>query len=92
MAKVKNMIGTSDKKCKCDSWLAHWEAATKQTADWCGHHSCQEKKDLVGAHVKRTDISDTNAYIIPLCKYHNKQTDEFTVFTSYELIRDNNCK
>jgi len=68
MAYVKNLNYTSDKYCKCGSWITHWEKHSKQKANMCSVYNCEDT-DLVGAHVKKLD--DDNDYIIPLCRKHN---------------------
>lgn len=37
---VKNIISTSDNTCKCDSWLAHWEEFSGDTASFCKVETC----------------------------------------------------
>ncbi|AEW85175.1 hypothetical protein B0A78_12095 [Flavobacterium columnare NBRC 100251 = ATCC 23463] len=89
MTKVKNINGTSDNNCKCGSWLQHWKKYSKQDVDSCSEKSCSEKKDLVGAHVQKSDSSDMSWYIIPLCKTHNKSTDDLEITTSRKLVSAN---
>ena len=74
---VKNLNGTSDRKPKKEkTWIEYWENHTKKKAAMC--HCCRRTDNLVGAHVKLTFLSDW--YIVPLCKWCNARTDEFTVF------------
>jgi hypothetical protein len=84
--KIKNVTGTAGEKCNCYSWLAHWEKFSGKKATFCGHHTCQEKTDLVGAHVKKVGEYDFEVYILPLCKEHNKSTLEIEVYSSYPLV------
>lgn len=86
--KVKNINGTSDNSCKCDSWLAHWEEFSGQTANLCVEKACTEKA-TVGAHVQKDSSTDRAWYIIPLCKTHNKATDEMKLYGSPELVSAN---
>ncbi len=67
---VKNINGTKENICNCGSWLKHWEKFGEQKAGLCAEVSCQ-KKAIVGAHVQKSDSSDSSWYIIPLCKEHN---------------------
>ncbi len=72
MPSIKNIKKTSDETCACPSWLEHWEshnpAGKKVTG--CSVIHCPNKAE-VGAHVQLDNHSDTNWYIIPLCKSHN---------------------
>jgi hypothetical protein len=72
--KVKNINGTSQNICSCGSWLDHWKNFSgKSLPAQCPEASCKETPE-VGAHVQKDDSSDSNWYIIPLCKTHNNQT------------------
>lgn len=79
MAKIKNINGTSQNKCSCGSWLAHWEKFSKGTTKYCKEKSCTNT-DLVGAHVQKADSLDDNWYIIPLCKIHNASSGILEVY------------
>ena len=53
--KVHNINGTSDNKCKCGSWEAHWEKFNERKRSWpkyCSESSCTESA-TVGAHVQK---------------------------------------
>jgi hypothetical protein len=88
MAQIKNLIGTSDKTCKCGTWLKHWENHSKQTTNFCQVFGCVGTK-LVGAHVKYADGKDSNTYIYPICERHNKSTETMNVSDSYTLVSAN---
>lgn len=80
--KVKNLRGTSDNFPRNSAtWLEHWEKQTGKRAVYCHASGCFEygRESLVGAHVKRCDISDRTWYIVPLCRGCNQRTDEFMV-------------
>jgi hypothetical protein len=66
--KVKNVAGTSEKACKCGSWLDHWKKFSKQAVPaYCPAKDCLNK-ELVGAHVQKDSSSDKSSYICPsLC-------------------------
>ncbi len=68
--KIKNINGTSDNKCNCDSWLDHWKKFSGQTMPFCPVENCMGH-DLVGAHVQKDYTNDNNWYILPLCTKHN---------------------
>jgi hypothetical protein len=88
MAKVKNINGTSQNNCSCGSWLKHWEKFSNQTTRYCVATTCLGK-DLVGAHVQKTNSNDQNWYIIPLCKSHNASSGEIEISDSYKLVSAN---
>ena len=71
--KVRNLKNTSDRSCKCKSWMNHWENHHPGAgiAIFCSEKGCGRVTDLVGAHVKKHDSSDGAWYIVPLCKQHN---------------------
>jgi len=71
--KVHNINGTSDNKCKCGSWKAHWEKYNEKRIAWptdCSGANCNEPA-VHGAHVQKEIGSDKKWYIIPLCAQHN---------------------
>jgi hypothetical protein len=65
----KNVKNTSNDKCKCESWLAHWERFSGQRANKCARNNCNERA-TDGAHVSRFFLND-EIYILPLCHKHN---------------------
>ena len=87
--KIKNINGTSDNICKCNSWISHWKKFSGQTTDYCQANGCV-KTDLVGAHVQKGGGStDQNWYIYPLCNAHNQSTGELDVSNSFILVSAN---
>ena len=88
METVKNIIGTSGKKCKCRSWLIHWEKnCGRNIPSTCRVIICSEKK-LVGAHVKKANSTDKNHYIVPLCISHSKSNEELDIVDGYLVSSD----
>ncbi|MGN0855307.1 MAG: hypothetical protein ACI4R9_07295 [Kiritimatiellia bacterium] len=76
--KVHNINGTSDNKCKCGSWRAHWEKFNERSLAWpriCSEKSCINPPTL-GAHVQKENFSTAKWYIIPFCDKHNKCVGE----------------
>ena len=70
--KVHNINGTSDNKCRCGSWEAHWEKFNEYKRSWpkyCSESTCLERAS-VGAHVQK-EAGTNKWYIIPLCAKHN---------------------
>lgn len=66
---VKNIHGTGERKCKCGSWLAHWEKGSGKTAKYCCVKNCGSSAD-VGGHVLLGNAGQSH-YIVPLCNSHN---------------------
>lgn len=91
MASVKNINGTSENNCKCGSWLKHWEKFSGKTATVCSAYGCNEKIDLVGAHVQKT-TADMSWYILPLCKTHNAKSSELKISDSFYVLVSANKK
>jgi hypothetical protein len=88
MILVKNLNGTSDKRCNCSSWLSHWEKYTNSKVTSCSVVGCYES-NLVGGHVLKVG-EDNSHYIIPLCNSHNQTVGEikvssFTLFASANI-------
>jgi len=86
--KVKNLNGTKDLSCGCGSWIAHWRNFTKQTATICRAKGCS-RNDIVGAHVNKCNSTDTKWYIVPFCKYHNKQGNCIEINNGTDLVPAN---
>lgn len=88
--RVRNINGTSDNTCKCDSWLDHWtKFGGKSLPSYCVEVKCTEKPE-VGAHVQKDNSTDTNWYIIPFCKTHNgKQGESLEVTDGTTLVSAN---
>jgi len=87
--KVKNINGTSDNTCKCESWLKHWENYGGGKAGLCVVTSCVKKAE-VGAHVQKANSTDNRWYIVPFCKDHNALTGkEIDISDSTKLVSAN---
>ena len=88
--KIRNINGTSQKTCKCGSWLNHWGNFSGQPVpSYCPEKSCTEK-ELVGAHVQQDSSDDNNWYIFPLCKKHNAATGQsLDVADTYKPVSAN---
>lgn len=74
--RVNNMKGTSNRNCKCGSWLKHWEKFGNRKATYCVEVNCLEK-ELVGAHVKIG--ADRREYIVPFCQAHNLSEEDLEI-------------
>jgi len=86
MTYVKNLNGTGDLTCRCDSWLAHWENFTHKQALLCSAVGCIHPAEY-GGHVIKQNNPDNSHYIIPLCPKCNKRADVFQ--TDAELVSAN---
>lgn len=74
---VKNMEGTSGRKCVCTkgekTWIAHWERGTGLTRpEKCCAKGCRNDVE-VGAHVREDDGDKRTPWIVPFCQHHNKR-------------------
>ncbi len=77
---VKNLNGTSDNKCKCGSWIAHWSKYNPFGSERaiCVVSGCSNDA-RAGAHVQlKNEGTDNSWYIVPFCSAHNNHmnTDE----------------
>jgi len=86
---VKNLNDTSTNKCKCDSWLAHWEKFSSKTAGKCVVLNCNNLVE-VGAHVQKHSLVDKDWYIIPICKSCNgKKGEKLNISDFTKLVSAN---
>jgi hypothetical protein len=79
MILIKNLPNTSHLTCECGSWLDHWEKFSQKKAHKCSAMLCTEVQNLVGAHVRKTGMPDSEVYIVPLCPHCHKRKDSFAV-------------
>lgn len=86
--KVKNINGTSNKTCKCGSWIKHWRNFSGQTANQCRASGCSETAPH-GAHVQKNVSGNTNWYIVPLCRKHNHVAGLIELLTGTNLVSAN---
>lgn len=72
--KVNNINGASQNTCECGSWLEHWKKFSgQQLPSHCPEQKCLRKPE-VGANIQRDSSTESNWYIIPLCRTHNGET------------------
>lgn len=72
---MKNLNGTSDKNCSCDSWLNHWKKFSDSSGTpKCFVEDCNVTAE-VGAHVILPNLKNESYrslhFIAPMCKTHN---------------------
>jgi hypothetical protein len=80
--KVKNLPNTGDKKCKCQSWYAHWYNSSKYEKKNCSNLKCNRKVDD-GAHVQKYNSTDKKHYIVPLCHKCNMSDKIIDIGTTH---------
>ena len=86
--RVKNLNGTSQRTCKCGSWLKHWENFGGCVTTICSVVNCGEIAE-VGGHVQKIG-NDNRWYIIPLCKScNNKKGEELEIYDDIKLVSAN---
>ncbi len=86
--KVKNINGTSQNNCKCGSWLKHWEKFSGRKAYSCSAEGCYGI-EIVGAHVQKDSLYDSNWYIVPFCYSHNRSVNKVELKIGVELVSAN---
>ena len=87
--RVRNLIGTGDHSCGCESWLHHWAQGTSYAfAPICGVSGCNHSSD-VGGHVIKIGSLDDAWYIVPLCYWHNCVDTELIIRNTAALIPAN---
>ena len=74
MIRVRNIKGTSNNRCNCDSWISHWEKYARRKPKFCSEINCMNRK-LFGAHIQRVDSESNEWFIIPLCAAHNNSKE-----------------
>jgi len=83
--KIRNINGTPDTGRAGGSWMQYWENLSGQKTTFCLAVGCMGK-DLIGAHVQKTDTRDVSWYIYPLCIFHNERARELEVSDGYKLV------
>ena len=86
--RVYNVRGTSNRSCKCRSWIEHWHKYSPGVATVCKAKGCSNK-DIVGAHVKKYNSTDLKEYIIPFCNFHNQQSGSIEINDGVSLAPAN---
>jgi hypothetical protein len=88
--KIKNLVGTSDETCNCDSWFDHWITYSRQRAGACGVVACNNPA-TVDAHVRKYGNNDYTPYIYPLCSGCNQSTEVLDAWDGYDLVSPDVC-
>ena len=87
--RVKNVPGTGDLECNCESWKQHWWNYSGQALSRllgtdleCKRIGCSANEGtsaIDGAHIQMVDSGDQKWYIVPLCRECNQSHDEFEI-------------
>ena len=69
---VRNVVGQFKVPAGYESWLDWWQANAPEgvEATECQNHECDNRENLIGAHVYHDGFPD-EIYVIPMCKTHN---------------------
>ncbi len=86
--KVKNINGTSQNICSCNSWLQHWRNFSRQTTVACRALGCF-RTDIVGTQVQKDIEYDNEWYIVPFCKSHHNATGPVELVAGTKLVSVN---
>jgi len=86
--KVKNINGTSQRSCRCGSWLQHWHNYSGQTATICRALGCGNPVSA-GAHVQKDVLYDSSWYIVPFCASHNHSSGSIEIVAGTVLVSAN---
>lgn len=86
--KWKNINNTSDRRVPSgyNSWLDFYEQKSGKSAKVCKVKDCTSSA-ADGAHVKKVNSSDNSWYIVPLCRSHNHDGDEFELNSDADPVR-----
>jgi hypothetical protein len=87
--KVKNINGTSDKKCNCGSWINHWKNHSNRFLPFCCASSNCFKFPEVGTHVRLVNGKNRKHYIVPFCDSCNKTTSSDFLVEKHYLVPAN---
>lgn len=82
----KNVAGTADKTCKCESWKRHWTRHSRLIMPrYCAFNDCRQHPTL-GAHVHQPDLNKT-VWITPACESCNAiDPDEIITLKQYSTV------
>lgn len=71
--KVINIDLPEGEKCACENWLDHWMHVGGRTVPtFCPVAGCMNKLEF-GSTVRKENSSDSEGYVVPLCKEHAAQ-------------------
>lgn len=88
---VRNIGGTSLRKCSHGSWLNHWRHETRSRRLRCATLRCQNLAE-VGAHVHELTSnrgSNWRQWIVPLCKSCNNSRQDLELEGHVALVSAN---
>ena len=82
---IKNRKNTAQYKSKYGSWINHWKKYTGNEPLVCSVKECPNT-NLEGSHILIINSKDNNKYIVPLCHYHNEQSNELEIDTKINKL------
>ena len=83
----KNKKGTSNRSCKCGSWIQHWvNGSGKSLPKKCSIEGCDNLSTL-GAHIINPNVSGEK--IVPACDSCNQTSDEFNLKGGITVVSAN---
>jgi hypothetical protein len=83
--KVKISSIQPEKPCRCGNSFQHWKNFSHRFITGCPVVGCG-KKDIVGMHVEKSESSDKEIYIIPLCTEHSVSKDELEILEATKFV------
>ena len=78
MTKIRNIKGTANNRCKCGSWINHWEKYSQTKSTICAEIKCKNKI-VLGAHIQKVNSESREWFIIPLCSAHNNSAETLCI-------------
>lgn len=91
--RVKNLRGTSRRKCECGSWREHWYNHTTRPSSRaiCAVYGCGNLAEIGGHVLVVSGRFDGQHYIVPMCHLCNMihPDDDIDLKLNVELISAN---
>ncbi len=86
-----NAKNTSDRQCKCGTWINHWKKYSRYTFNTCSVKGCKNKAEY-GAHVEKFSDLNRVLYITPMCPTCNKLDVFFELKGDDIPVREDACQ
>ena len=90
---LRHKGGTKDRKCKCGSWIKHYEKLSGLIRGKCSVYGCTSPA-TDGAHVCVSRSKSQSEWIALTCSSCNPRssTDEFRVVLDTKLVTARKCR
>jgi hypothetical protein len=83
---VRNLNGTSGRRCRCGTWIDHWRRFSNGARITCARLECQNSA-ILGAHVQIVDRRyGRDWWIVPLCYACNNRMNDQTMHIDRRTI------